>query len=255
MGRTINGKDVGDILKGLSMPFDKGLFKSNIYGHPYLPVEVYRGRLDEVVGIMNYDVATSTPEVVLVGTRPQVLLKASISIRDDDGNVVVSKESPGGCPVIVDSANGEAVSVKNDAETAAHDAFKRCCKLLGIGDKQLKQLRDEKRKVGDSHKDTGQAKAAPAELFRITVKGQFEKLGRDGYAAMVAVEGGEDSKLVIWKDAQERIQEKIPMDKFLRLYVPGKSFSVYARRNTFAGNNAKPQRQLVMVAPYCGDGG
>ena len=141
MARTINGKSVVDVMKALSAPFDDKQFKENYFGHAYLPVEAFRDRLDAVVGNINYDVTTSTPQVVVVGTRPQVLLKVSVTIRDDDGNVVVTKESPGGTAVIVSNTTGEPDSVKNDAESAASDGFKRCCKLLGMATKQLKERR------------------------------------------------------------------------------------------------------------------
>lgn len=251
MARTINGKSVAKVMEELAAPFDDQRFKVNYFGHAYLPVEVFRDRLDVVVGNINYDVTTSEPQVVVVGTRPQVLLKVSITIRDDDGNVVVTKESPGGTAVIVSNTTGEPDSVKNDAESAASDGFKRCCKLLGMAGKQLKQKRGSS---GENSGMTAEVTTEPTALYRITLQEKFTKLGKDGYSAMVKVEGGGDTKLIIWKDAQDKISEKIPFDKFLQCYVPGKSFSLYGQKGTFTGKNNVTTEQIVMVAPYCNGG-
>lgn len=248
MTRSINGKSIGTVMEELSAPFDERLFRENDFGHHYLPVEAYRERLDTVVGTMNYDVTTSHPEIETVGSRPQVMLKAAIAIRDDNGDIVVIKESPGGCPVILSSSSGEAVSVRNDEESAASDAFKRCCKLLGMAGKQLKELR---KGMGGSSARDGEVR--PTEYYKVVIRENFKKLGKDGYAASVAIDGGEVTKLVIWKEAQDKIEETIPMDEFLRLGVPGKSFCLYGRKSTFTPKGGNPQNQLIMEAPYRGE--
>jgi len=252
MARTINGKKIEDVLKELSAPFDQKFFEYNLYGYPYLPVEVLKKRLDDTVGILNYDVTVSTPEVVVVGTRPQVILKTAITLRDDNGNVVVTKESPGGSAIILVNETGEAVSVKNDEENAAHDAFKRCCKLFGMGTKQLKEMRSSK-KSGNATEKEG-ATSAPTELYRVIIKEKFKTLGnkKNAYAAMVTIEKDGDYKLVIWSDAVKKIEETLPMEDFLRIGVPGKSFCLYGKKQVFTGNNGKSENQLVMTAPYCG---
>ena len=252
MARTINGKSIGTVLNELSAPFHDSLIKENMFGYPYLPVEVYRERMDSVVGIMNYDVITSNPQIVFVGTRPQVLLKVTITIKDDEGNIVAKKESPGGVSVIMDSNSKEAVSVKNDTESAAHDAFKRCCKLFGIGERQLKSIRGNQKK--GSSKNMEQTMASPKELYRVTVNEKFKPIGKDGYTTMVTTEDGESLKLIIWKEAQEKISEKLSMEKFLQCYIPGKSFRLYGRKKLFSGNNMQ-QKQLIMDAPFCGEEG
>lgn len=250
MERTINGKTLPTILEELSKPFDSRLFKENLYGYSYLPVEVYRERLDEVVGVLNYDVTISSPELVTVGSRPQIMLKAAITLKDDNGNIVVTKESPGGCAVIFANTSGEAVSLKNDEESAAGDAFKRCCKMFGMATKQLKDLRDNKKETSLSRSDEA---AIPTELYRVTIKEKFSKMGKsDGYSAKVALENGTVTTLVIWKNAQEKIAEKISFEKFLECYLPGKSFSLYGKRTTFTSRNGQRQEQLVMESPYCG---
>ena len=250
MERTINGKTLPDIIKELSKPFNSGLFKENLYGFPYLPVEAYRERLDEVVGSFNYDVSISHPELVTVGSRPQVMLKVAITIKDDKGSVVVTKEAPGGCAVILSNNTGEVVSLKNDEESASGDGFKRCCKLLGMATKQLKELRDNKK---ESTLVQSNEASLPTELYGVTIKERFSKMGKsDGYSAKVSLENGTVTTLVIWKSAQEKIAEKIPFERFLECYIPGKSFSLYGKQTTFSGRSGRVQDQLVMDSPYCG---
>ena len=246
MGRTINGKSAGQIIEELSAPFKKEQFRENYFGYFYLPVEAFRERMDEVVGIMNYDVITTAPEVVTVGTRPQVLLRVSVTIRDDSGNVFVTKESPGGAAVIISNTTNEADSVKNDAESAAQDGFKRCCKLLGMAGKQLKEMRGS----GSGTIPGSASSETPTELFKVTLLEEFQSLGKDGYAAQVVLEGGEEIKLVIWKDAQDKIEETLPMDDFLRLSKRGKQFCLYGKRNTFTPKKGRPQNQLIMESPF-----
>lgn len=251
MARTINGKEFEDVFGRLREPFDESLFKDNLYGYPYLPVEVFRERFDQVVGVCNYDVTTSHPELVMVGTRPQIILKAAITIRDDNGVVVTTKEAPGGCAVILNSTSGEAVSLKNDEETAAGDAFKRCCKLFGMATEQLKNLRGNKK----SESTVDRTEATPTEFYRITLTSNFARLGKsDGYSASVTVEGSDENmELVIWKAAQEKIAEKIPFETFLQKYIKGKTFSLYGKKADFIPKNGPAKVQLHMVEPYCGE--
>ena len=186
----------------------------------------------------------------MVGTRPQIVLKAAITIRDDNGVIVTTKEAPGGCAVILNSTSGEAVSLKNDEETAAGDAFKRCCKLFGMATEQLRSLRGNK-----NANSVGDAEAIPTELYRVTLRSDFSRLGKsDGYSANVTIADSDEAmELVVWKAAQEKIEETVPFDRFLQLYIKGKSLNLYGKKATFTPKNGPAKIQLHMVEPYKGE--
>lgn len=246
--RTINGKSLQEVVEALKRPFSPDEFKQNLYDYYYLPTEKFRQRLDETVGIFNYDFLTSEPRVSMIGTRPHISLSGSITIRDDEGNSVVTKSSCGGSQVIFSNKADEAVSFKNDLDSATADVFKRCCKRLGIAEAQLKQLR------GTDKNNSKKQDVNPAEtikLFRITLDEAFSSIGKDGYGAMVHIEGEKDArKLIIWKAAQEKIERYIPIDKFLQYYTAGKEFSVYGYESVFKPRSGKEQLQLIMDAPF-----
>lgn len=247
--RTINGKPFAEIEKGLKKPFEPSDFKTNMYNFMYLPVEKFRTRLDEVVGILNYDFVTSEPVVTIVGTRPHISLTGSITIRDDNGNVVTTKAACGGAQVIMSSESKEAVIFKNDCDTAAEDVFKRCCKSLGIAEAQIKQLRPASTPAKQNVPDPSE----PVSLFRVKLKESFSSLGSAGYGAMVEVQGEQEPrKLVIWKEGQQAIEKFIPMAEFIKAYKAGKEFSLYGYRSTFKGTKGE-QLQLVLNRPFRGE--
>lgn len=247
MERTINGKELRKVLEDLQTPFEENKFKTDPYGNKYLPLEILKEKLNDVVGIFNYDFEISSPVITVIGTRPHVSLKGSLTIRDDMGNIVTSKHAPGGAPIVVSNTTQEAVAFKNDQETAASDAFKRCCKLLGMAGSQLKEMNHSGNRNAKSDFPTSE----PQMLYRITLKEKFQTIGKDGYCAMVSVEGEENQfKLIVWKNAQEKIEEKIPMVDFVKKYGPGKTFSVYGTKSVFSQKSGKKEEQLIMDAPY-----
>lgn len=252
--RTINGKSFKDIIVALSAVFSPNDFKTNRYGFHYLPVETYQQRMDEVVGILNYDFTTSEPHTCIVGTRPHISLSGTITIRDDSGNTVTSKSACGGCPVIMLSKEAEAASYKNDLESASADVFKRCCKKLGIAEAQLKQLRTSK----DTNRDISGGNSGEVALYRVKLKESFSTLGKNngGYSAMVDVEGEQEPrKLVIWKSAIEEIEKFIPIAKFVNGYTANKEFSVYGTLSVWERNNGQKELQLIMEKPYVNEEG
>lgn len=249
--RTINGKSFKDIEVNLSAAFSPNDFKVNRYGYHYLPVEAYQQRMDEVVGILNYDFITSEPRTCLVGTKPHISLSGTITIRDDSGNSVTSKSACGGGPVIMVNATEEAASYKNDLESASADVFKRCCKKIGIAEAQLKQLRRDSK--GNGNDIGGNARNETVSLYRVKLRESFSTLGKNnsGYSAMVDIEGENESrKLVIWKSAIEEIEKYIPIAKFVSNYKANMEFSVYGSLSVWPRNNGQKELQLVMEKPY-----
>lgn len=255
MARTINKKSFNDIISSLSAPLDANDFKPNNFGYYYLPIEKYQQRLDDVVGILNYDFITSEPRTCVVGTKPHISLSGTITIRDDDGNVVTSKSACGGCSVIMKKADNEAATYKNDLESATVDVFKRCCKKLGIAEAQLKRLRREGK---GSNNISGNMEPATVSLYRVKLRESFSTLGKNnsGYSAMVDVEGEkEPRKLVLWSSAIDEIEKHIPIAKFINNYKANMEFSLYGTLNVWNRNNGQNELQLIMDRPYINEEG
>lgn len=245
--RTINGKSLVEIEQALKKPFVPDDFKTNRYGYKYLPVDKYRSRMDEVIGIFNYDFITSEPIVSVVGTRPHIAVTGRITIRDDKGNEVTTKAACGGAQVIMTNDKNEAVVFKNDCDSAAEDVFKRCCKSLGIAEAQLRQMRPAESPNEFNTADPTE----PQELFRVKLKEAFSSLGPKGFGAMVDIIGeNEPRKLIIWKAGQQEIEKFISMEQFLKSYKAGKEFSLYGYKSTFTKKGGKSELQLIMERPF-----
>lgn len=248
MGRTINGKPIQEIVEELLKPFQTNDFKLDRNDHYYLPSEKFRQRMNEVIGVMNYDFITSEPQVMVIGTRPQIYLSGSLIIRDDDGNQVVKKSACGGSPIIMINQTKEAAAVKNDMESASQDVFKRCCKAFGIAEAQLKQLRKEN-PVNDNNTISNENKELL--LYRVTLRESFSTLGSNGYCAMVNIEGEtEPRKLVLWRIGIQNVEKYIPIKDFVKNYKPGKTFSIYGYKSEFQPKGKQVELQLVMDSPY-----
>lgn len=247
--RTINGKPLQEVLKELTKPFKTDDFMLNPFGYYYLPVEKFRKRIDEVVGIFNYDFTTSEPKITIVGTRPHISLMGSITIRDDNGNPVTTKSTCGGAMVTMVNETNEAASLKNDLNSAAIDVFKRCCKSLGMAETQLKNLRVN----GKNHIQADSTE--PVSLYRVTLLEAFSTVGKKGYGALCQIEGEtERRRLMIWESGQKEIEKYITMSNFINRYQAGKSFSLYGYKTVFTRNNGEKIKQLVLTKPYTDSG-
>jgi len=245
MARTINGKSFDEIIKELSAPFDVSDFQKNIFDFFYLPVEKYQQRLDEVVGILNYDFVTTKPQTCIIGTVPHISLCGTITLRDDDGNPVCSKSACGGAPVILKSKDNEAAAYKNDLETATQDVFKRCCKKLGIAEAQLKSLRQKNDEIDPEQ---------PVSLYLVRLREAFSSLknrNNYGYSAIVDIKGEkEPRRLVLFKSAIEQIERFVPIGDFIKNYGPNSELYLYGRLITFNKKNGDKELQLIMERPY-----
>lgn len=262
MSRMINGKTVADVIKELAAPFSEKLFKTNPAGFPYLPYEVFRERMDQVVGIFNYDFTISQTEWVVVGDKMHISCIGTLTIRDDEGNVVTVKSENGDADVIC-KKDGAVVKSGNDAKTASHDAFKSCCRMLGVGDYQLR----DKRKGGKNNNDSstssnagnrqqsaqsnnGNVAAASEACYRICVTGGFTSLNNKGYKApAVLSETGEKVSLILWKEGIAAVEAAgVPIGEFLKKSI-NREFSVIGERTTFSMRNGSTEEQLIMLRP------
>lgn len=249
--RTINGKPIQKVVEELKAPFADAEIKENPAGYAYLAYELFRQRLDTVVG-MNYDYVISQVAWVTIGEKTHISCVGTLSIRDDNGNIVTVKSATGGADVITRSSDGVAVKPGNDAKTADHDAFKSCCRMLGIADEQLRARRKGKKSNGGTTGQTSNStqSGVQEEKIRVVVMGAFSSLaGGKGYKAPAVIkETGEKVSLVLWKEGMEAVKKYMTLGEFFDKYK-SKEFSIVATRNTFTPRNGTKEEQLIMLRP------
>lgn len=245
--RTINKKSIDQVMTELAAPFPKLMY--NKYGYPYLEYETYKERMDLVVGAVNYDYDLREKSFTKVGEKYHISVIGVLTIRDDNGNEVVTKSAIGGADVILSSGTKEAVKISIDEKTAYDDAFKSCCRMLGVADKQIREARK-----GIKPSDSAPQNEGPVEVCRVQVIGAFKTV-KGGYKApAVIVETGENIMLVFWQNAVEEVEKLVPFAKFIEMYNAEKqnSFRVYAARNVFKMKNNKTEEQLIVSKMYTG---
>lgn len=255
MSRTINGKTFDVVVDELQAPFPASVVKENQSGFPYIPIEEYRKRLDEVLTVLRYDYRISKAEWVTIGDREHMSCIGTLIVRDDEGAIVTVKMATGDADVITRNSDGAAVKSGNDAKTAANDAFKSCCRMLGVGDAQLRECRkggnSKGRASSQSSKTSGTTQSSVnEEEVRIVVKGAFKSLGGGkGYKAPAVVkETGEQVALILWQEGIDAVKKHMSLGDFLEKYK-SKEFSIVATRNTFTMNNGTKEEQLIMLRP------
>lgn len=251
--RTINGKCFRVVMEELRAPFPESAVKDNQFGYPYIPIEEYRKRLDDVVGILNYDYRVSKAEWVTIGDKEHMSCLGTLVIRDDEGKTVTVKMATGDADVITRNSDGVAVKTGNDAKAANSDAFKSCCRMLGVGDAQIRAQRkgkgDKNNTSSQRQKNTQSDTDAKEEEIRVVVRGAFRSLGGKGYKAPAVVKDtGEQVSLILWQEGIDAVKEYMPLPDFLEKYKC-KEFSVVAIRNTFTMKNGKREEQLIMLRP------
>ena len=234
MSKTINGKPYAQVMDELQAPFpDDAFCMLEQVGKPYLPVEEVQNRLDEVLGSFCYDFSCSELQMVQNGSQQNLIVIGTLTIRNDDGEIVSSRSCAGGCTIIYPNKSDSPVKVSNNAESASKDALKRCAKLYGIGSDQLR----EKRKGNKSSKTSNYTSSSiTAEILTA-----FSTNSKGGYTCTVKIDN-EERQLIIWEDIQDIISETVPMDKFIQMYKPGTTFKFIGRFSTY-GN----KKQVIVT--------
>lgn len=258
--RTINGKPLKQVMAELSAEFPATEVSSTNYDYSYIDIERMRNRMDEVVGVENYDFVINASHFVPVGDKIESCCVATITIRDDNGCAVCSKSGIGGTNVKESTENGTVIKASLDAKSAVSDAFKSCCRQLGIGDRQLRSDRKEKNKSKnkksgsasykskDQYQQNGKAQSdsSSEERMQIVLQGGFYSF-KSGYKAKGVVKStGESVVLVLWNDNVVELEKYIELSRFLR-ESKNMELSIIGKRDTFKGEN-----QVHLLRPYCG---
>lgn len=191
--KTVNGKELSDVMKELRAQLPKEAF-SEKNGYPTLKHEAVVKRLEEVVSF-NYRFKLKLCDVVVVKGQVNVVTEGELMLLYDDDSVAFSTSGTGACRVIISNETKEPINLANDRESAVHDCFKRCSKSLGIGVEQLRQMRKNRKGKSDA-----ESVAVDAEVVN-----KFSWRGT-GIAATVRI-NNEECDLVIWKDRHKLLEE------------------------------------------------
>ena len=249
--RTVNGHTLAELKELLEAPFDEELFELNPANYDYLPYEQYLFRMDSVVGCLNYDFKIIQMTMSVIKDRHHFCCTGEITVRDDNGEVVTVKSGVGGADVILKKEDGIPVKPANDSKTAQKDAFKSCCRMLGVGDSQIREKRKEKKQQQRQKNSSSSGSAESVQLYELTITGTFKSIKNGFKAPAVIRETGESVQLVLWQNAIEEIEKYLPIAKFIDAYK-NRDLAVYGMRSTFQLKNGGKEEQLVMVRPRCG---
>lgn len=165
MGRTINGKPISEVFKELEKDISEDVIeKRNFDGMEYISVDVFKDRLDEVIGVDHYTEEYSECKIVTLKDTIAVSTMGKLTILDDDYIPFKTVCAPGGASIIfpyIDKKdengniiyiekNGKQVPEKipgrntdalaNNQMSACQDAFKRMCKKLNIAKNQVAKM-------------------------------------------------------------------------------------------------------------------
>lgn len=156
--RTINGKKITEVIAELGKDFPDGAIKVREYDNiPYIPERELRNRLDEVLGIEHYNEEYTEPVYTQVKGTYGISTVGRLEILDDEFKPIMVKTCVGASSITFPKISktdeqGKEVKVEsnttnsfaNDSMAACQDAFKRICKKLGMGVRQLEEAKKGK---------------------------------------------------------------------------------------------------------------
>ena len=223
---TINGKSLDTICQELKADIPRESIEDRD-GNFYIPVEVFKQRLDSVLGMWHYSIRTGNVQIVEINGSYQVLLSSSLTIYDDNGNEIITKEASGASQVIIVKDTQRPKSFKSDIAAAESDGLKQICKKIGIGERQLIEL-NKKKKSPNTAKNLGENKT-----IKVSIVGDFRKNDKMLKAACLTPDG-DNAELVIFQNKYKYIEEKLSIDEFCRLYA-NKSITIEGMLREYNG--------------------
>ena len=140
----VNGKDFPQIVEELCMPLDEALFKTSFDGTSYVPVEVYEGRFNDVVGRENYDLQYPELKVSDVGLDVKVMALCRLCIYDAAGDLV-SETSKWGAANLMVSNTGREEKFNTTVQQAQSYALSAVIKTFGVGMAQVREAKQQRK--------------------------------------------------------------------------------------------------------------
>lgn len=196
--RTVNGMPIREVWEKLQAEFPLDVIKR----HPttkmeYIPVEKIEERLNEVVGMENWDFELIAPvQVCRLGADgyESCIASGKLCIYDDE-HIPIVRSTSGAADVIYPKDSSRPTSVANAVDSAVQDVFKRCAKRFGIGRKEKAVSRHNNQDV-------------PREcVMTVLLMEPFRALPKGGAKVKVSYEG-KTLELVIWKKQWSELQEE-----------------------------------------------
>lgn len=194
--RTMNKIPMKGIWEKLRAPFPPGEIKRHpSTGRAYIPVESIEKRLNETVGMGNWDFLVDPPQICRFGEggRESCIVSGRL-ILYDDRRIPVVRSTCGAADLIYPKDGKYPTSVANAVDSAVQDVFKRCAKRFGIA------------RLGE--KESPRQRARPQEkVMKVTVLEPFQALPKGGAKARVSY-SGHTYELVFWQKQWEMLQKR-----------------------------------------------
>lgn len=238
---TINGHTLQEIGVLMKKPFDENLFaKSEKDQSMYLPTEHFKNRLDEVIGVMNYDYELKSvrryESVLAQGPKPLIEVQITITIKDDDGVPVKKCDGIGVTPAIVISDTGKEKNPNSDVSIAEKNAFKHLCQnVFGMADEQLSQLNSKSAKNKNSDSQQASADLPKGNMKeKIYLTKGFSRGGNNLYAKG-KTETYQDIDIVIFGRELPGITKYMSESDFISKYTTGSEITLNGNYGMFNG--------------------
>lgn len=199
IGRTMNGMPLNEIWERLSAEFPQ----EDIKKHPstnmeYVSVEKIEERLNQVVGMGNWNFFTDPPQICRFGKdNHESCVVSGRLVLYDDNRIPVVRSTCGASDIIYPTGSNRPTSVANALDSAVQDVFKRCAKRFGIAKKEKNAM----------HGNGNRGQIQTEKLMKVTFLGAFRALPKGGAKSKVLY-GEKTLEMVIWSKEWETLQKK-----------------------------------------------
>lgn len=218
MNVTVNGKTLQEIASELAAALPDDAFKSLSYrDDQYLKVETVEDRLNGVLGIMNYDLEYTEPQVIEPAHgKMSVIMGCTLTLYSDARERLLKKSAYSAADVIF-TADGSLSDggIKQCVGTAQSNAFKRMAASLGVGIEQLRE-----RNENASHKSRGSGRTSVQ--IRVSFESAAKRYGSVLKADCVNIDTGERTFFTMFKKSFPAIESAFgSVENFCNNIRPG----------------------------------
>lgn len=249
MNVTVNGKSLRQIQQELEAPFSETEMVEAQGGGKAISIGAYEDRLNQVIGVLNYDFITSEGRLEAIADRYMLHVSAHITIYDDERRPVVTKSACGGCNVIIVKETGNPKSLKSDLDSAVSEAYKNCCQKLNVG---VRQLRESNKKNGrpqsrnqnqrENPQSGNQNGSSDGKRVNIQLMQSLQSGNKNYYAKAVMEDTGEQVVFKLFERELPAFEQKISIREFIDGFGNGTSMNFVGKESSFKGSN-----QIIFV--------
>lgn len=249
MNVTVNGKSLLQIQEELEAPFSEAEMVDAQGGGKAIPIGAYEDRLNQVLGVMNYDFITSEGRLETIGDRHMLHVSARITVYDDARRPIVTKSACGGCNVIIVNQTGQPKSLKSDLDSAVSEAYKNCCQKLNVG---VKQLREKNKKTnrnqdrdsrGNQNPDMGnKTGSTDGKRVKVRLMQSLQSGNKNYYAKAAYLDTGEQVVFKLFEREYPAFEQKIAIRDFVARCGNNTEMNFVGKESSFKGSN-----QIIFV--------